>query len=72
MEGLDHLGDFVDAHWQVGAGVELIAPSPVAALDGSIELWRSGREDVEGRVFVGAGLLEFGHELGSLRRFEWL
>src|SRR5271166_6191304 len=21
LEGLDHLGDFVDSHWQVGAGI---------------------------------------------------
>ncbi len=65
LECLDHLGDFVDAQWQVGAGVELIAPSAVASLDGSIELWRSGGQDIEGQVFVGAGLLEFGHELGA-------
>src|SRR5271166_5098737 len=58
LEGLDHLGDFVDSHWQVGAGIELIAPGPVAALDGPVELGRSGRQDIEGEVFGGAGLLE--------------
>jgi hypothetical protein len=65
LEGLDHLGDFVDAHGEVGAGIELIAPGSIAALDGSIELWRPRREDVEGQVPVGAGLLELGHELGA-------
>src|SRR5271166_2633108 len=65
LEGLDHLGDFVDSQWEVGAGIELIAPGSVAALDGSIELWRARREDVEGQVLVGAGLLEFGHEFGA-------
>ena len=65
LEGLDHLGDFVDSHGEVGAGVELVAPGSVTALDGSIELWRPRREDVEGQVLVGAGLLELGHELGA-------
>ena len=65
LEGLDHWGDFVDSHGEVGAGVELVAPGSVTALDGSIELWRPRREDVEGQVLVGAGLLELGHELGA-------
>src|ERR1700690_1968812 len=63
LEGLDHLGDFVDARGEVGAGIELIAPGSIAAFDGSVELWRPRREDVEGQVLVGAGLLELGHEL---------
>ena len=62
-EGVDAFGDFVDVEGQVGAGVELIPPGSVAAFDGSVELGRSGREQVEGDFGVGAGLLELGHEL---------
>jgi hypothetical protein len=65
LEGADHLGDFVDARWEIGAGVELVAPGSIATLDSSVELWRSGGQDVEGQVLVGAGLLELGHELGA-------
>src|SRR3984957_17091090 len=65
LEGADHLGDFVDARWEIGAGVELVAPGSIATLAGSVELWRSGGQDVEGQVLVGAGLLELGHELGG-------
>jgi len=72
LEGADHLGDFVDARWEIGAGVELVAPGSIATLDSSVELWRSGGQDVEGQVLVGAGLLELGHELGAAVDFEWL
>src|SRR6201997_2409288 len=65
LEGLDHLGDFVDADGEVGAGIELIAPGSIAAFDGPIELWRTRRKEVEGQVLVGAGQLELGHELGA-------
>ena len=65
LEGFDPFGDFIDAHGQIGAGVELVSPCAVAALDGAVELWRSGRQDVEGQVFVGAGLFELGLELGA-------
>jgi len=63
LEGFDQFGDFIDAQGQLGAGVELVSPCAVAALDGAVELWGSGRQDVEGQVFVGAGLFELGHEL---------
>jgi len=36
LEGVGQFGDFIDAHWQVGAGVELISPSSVAALDDAV------------------------------------
>ncbi len=77
LEGVDHFGDFVDAHWEIGAGVELVAPGSVATLDSSVELWRSGRQDVEGQVLVGAGLFDPrispGTAMNSFRhRFEWL
>ena len=62
LEGVDAFGDLVDIERQVGAGV---SPDAVAALDGAVELWRSGREDVKRNLGVGAGLLEFGHELAS-------
>ena len=65
QEGVDAFGDFVDVERQVGAGVELVSPDAVAALDGAVELWRSGREDVKRDFGVGAGLFEFGHELAS-------
>ena len=62
LEGVDQLADLVDAQWQIDAGVELVSPSSVAALDGAVELWRSRRQEVEGQVLIGAGLLELGHE----------
>ena len=73
LEGLDHFGDLVDAHWQIDAGVKLVSPGAITALDRSVELWRAGRQDIKGQLFVCAGLFELGHELGSavdLDRFD--
>ena len=45
--------------------MELVSPCAVGALDGAVEFGGSRRQDVEREVFVGAGLLELGHELGA-------
>jgi hypothetical protein len=62
LEGVDALGDFVDVEWQVGASVDLVSPVAGAAFDGTVALWRSGRENGEWDFGVGGGLLELGHE----------
>jgi hypothetical protein len=36
LEGVDPFGDFVDVERQVGASVELISPSSVAAFHGAV------------------------------------
>jgi len=64
LESIDVLGDPVDFGRPVDGGVELISPCAVASLDGSIELWRSGRQDVERQVLVAAGGFELGQEFG--------
>ena len=66
LESIDMLGDLVDVGWQFDGCVELVAPCAVAALDGSVELWRSRRQHIEGDVVVTAGGLELGHELGAV------
>ena len=63
LEGIDLLGDFVDAVGEFDAGIELVSPGSVASFDGPIELWRARRKDIEGQFLVGAGQLELGHEL---------
>lgn len=45
--------------------VELVSPCAIAAFDRSVELGRSGRQDVAGEALVLGGLLELGHELGA-------
>jgi hypothetical protein len=47
LEGLDMLADFVDLGGQFDAGVELLSPHAVAPFDGSMELGRSRRENIE-------------------------
>jgi hypothetical protein len=47
LEGLDMLADFVDLGGQFDACVELLIPHAVAPFDGSTELGRSRRENIE-------------------------
>ena len=63
LESVGHLDDFVEARGEIEAGVELVSPCAVAALDGAVESGRSGRQDIERQVAFGAGLFELGHEL---------
>jgi hypothetical protein len=48
LEGVDPFGEFVDVERQVGASVELISPSSVAAFHGAVELGRARRENKGG------------------------
>jgi hypothetical protein len=54
-----------DVGGQVVGFVELVPPCAIAAFDGSIHLWASGRENIEGDTSFLAGGLELGHELAS-------
>src|SRR5215216_21265 len=65
LEGIDMLRDFFDSGWEVGGCVEFVSPGAIASLDGSIELWRSRRQDIERDLLFLAGGLELGHELGA-------
>src|SRR5690554_6881133 len=65
LEGTDMLGDLFDVVWQVDDGIEFVSPSAVASFDGTIELWRPRRQDIEGDGLCGTGLFELGHELGA-------
>jgi hypothetical protein len=50
---------------QVVAGVELVSPYALGALDTAIELRGFGRQHEERDALVFAGLLELGHEFGT-------
>jgi hypothetical protein len=63
LEGVDPLGDFIDAYWQIGAGEEPVSLCAIPAFDSAVELWRSRRQHIERQLFVGARLFEFSHEL---------
>src|SRR5215207_1320274 len=58
-------GDVLNGQGKFSASIELVSPGAVAAFDGAVELGRSRRQDIESEVLFGAGLFEFGHELGS-------
>ena len=63
LEGIDMLCDLFDGGGEVGGCVEFISPGAITSLDGSIELWRSRRQDIERDVLFLAGGLELGHVL---------
>jgi hypothetical protein len=73
LEGLDVGGELLEGERQLMAGVELVAPAAIAALDGApgsspgraIEFGRSGRQDEQPDAALGAGGLELGHELAA-------
>ncbi len=64
-EGVDERLQLGDLAGQVVAGIELVSPGALGALDGAVELGALGREDEEGKISGAAGLLEAGLELRS-------
>src|SRR5947199_8888277 len=65
LEGVDPLGELLQIQRQIVAGVELVAPSAVAAFDRAVELGRARRQDVERQLGVPTGEFELGHEFGA-------
>ena len=70
LEGAVFVGNFFEFEADGGGSevvaiIELLPEDVIGALDNAIVSWPRGRQGKEGQVQVGAGLLEFTHELGS-------